>query len=500
MTVAETTTEQPRRVELVQPGTFDLQRHFYPRVLNAHIHPLVRYFMDLGNERIAERYLHLHPETTRQAVHAALEERMRFFRWGGADLFHVTNEHGERSMVVIETNSCPSGNKSMPRLVEKEEQSGYKNLIEHAVMPLLRGRALPRGELAVLYDKNAMETSGYAAVLADAAQAPVFHAPMFADDPCPVARCRDDGVIEVLADGVEWVPVRAALRYVTQRPWMRIPPITRSLVFNPVLVCLAGGRNKMLAAKAYDHYNAELFQHGLAIRTPETFWDVAKAEIPMWVQRMGGVAVVKVPYSNAGQGVFTITSKDELEAFMDGPDDYDCYVVQALIGNVGWSSRSGKSRMYHVGTVPNRDSSIFAADLRFMVGNGPDGFFPVAVYARSARSPLVDRLGEASPRSWDMLGTNLSVKLDGDHWTTETERLMLMDSRDFNRLGLGLDDLTEAYLQTVLAVAAIDRMAAALVTQKGRFRRRLFAALNPDPKLLGEILDVERGQGAPSIP
>ncbi len=37
-----------------------------------------------------------------------------------------------------------------------------------------------------------------------------------------------------------------------------------------------------------------------------------------------------------------------------------------------------------------------------------------------------------------------------------------MDSRDFNRLGLGLDDLIEAYLQTVLAVTSIDRMAQGL--------------------------------------
>ncbi len=42
-----------------------------------------------------------------------------------------------------------------------------------------------------------------------------------------------------------WAPVRACLRYVTQRPWNRIPPITRTLIFNPVLACLAGGRNKV---------------------------------------------------------------------------------------------------------------------------------------------------------------------------------------------------------------------------------------------------------------
>lgn len=36
--------------------------------------------------------------------------------------------------------------------------------------------------------------------------------------------------------------------------------------------------------------------------------------------------------------------------------------------------------------------------------------------------------------------------VDGS-WGTETERLLLMDSRDFNRIGIGIDDLIEAYMQ-----------------------------------------------------
>ncbi len=36
----------PQRFE---PGSFEPPRHFYPKVLNAHIHPLVRDFIALGN-------------------------------------------------------------------------------------------------------------------------------------------------------------------------------------------------------------------------------------------------------------------------------------------------------------------------------------------------------------------------------------------------------------------------------------------------------------------
>ena len=89
--------------------------------------------------------------------------------------------------------------------------------------------------------------------------------------------------------------------------------------------------------------------------------------------------------------------------------------------------------------------------------------------------------------SWEMLGTNLSVQLPDGSWTTEPERLLLMDQRDFNRLGVGLDDLIEGYLQSVLALTAIDEMAQRLISKKKTFRRRLFRSLNPDQALLDEI-------------
>lgn len=469
-----------------EPGSFEQAAHFYPKVLNAHIHPLVRSFLELGNERIAARYCHLHPEADPAAVRATLSRPPRWFRWGGADLFHVATERGDRRVVVIETNSSPSGNKSMPVRNEEQEQAGYRTLLEGAFLPLLRRRGLPQGGVAALYDKNPMEVSGYAAAAADLCGEPVPMVPYFADDPDPPVRVDPDGVIHARVDG-SWRPLRACFRYVTQRPWTRLPPVSRTAVFNPTLVCLAGGRNKLLAAKAYDLYNAELAASGLRILVPETIWDVGRAEVPLWVARLGGVAVVKDPYSNAGQGVYTITSPAELDAFMALEQRYDRFIVQALLGNRRWTSRGREGRLYHVGTVPDRKGAMYVVDLRFMVGVGPDGAFPVSIYARRARRPLQDTLA-AGDSSWDMLGTNLSVRQPDGSWTTESERLLLMDARDFNRLGVGLDDLIEAYLQTVLAMTAIDRMADSLVTSKGRFRRRFFASLNPDPALVTEIM------------
>ena len=471
----------------VAPGDFSEEQHFYPRVLNAQIHPLIRHLMQMGNERIICRYCHLHPEADEAAVRNLLLTPPRYFRWGGSDLIHVTTDSGIRRVVIIETNSCPSGQKSMPRLNEAQEEAGYQDVLERSFLPALRARKKgPKGDLAVLFDKNQMENRGYAATLAGLADEHVHLVPFPTDSETPFARFNDDRILEINANG-DWVPIRAAFRYVTQKPWNRIPSLSRTLMYNPVLVCLAGGRNKMMAAKAYDFYNARMQSHGLRIETPETIWDVSRDEVPIWVERMGGVAVIKVPYSNAGQGVYTIVNQDELDQFMEIDHPYDKFIVQALIGNSSWSSQGRDGRLFHVGTMPDKKLNLYVADLRFMVASNTQGYFPVAIYSRRARQPLQPQVptGESS---WGMLGTNLSIKQDDGSFTTEPSRLLLVDSRDFNRLGIGMDDLIESYVQTVMSIAAIDQMSQELVNSKGRFRRKLFLSMNPDEKLANEII------------
>lgn len=473
-----------RPYRCVNPGEYELESHFYPRVPNAQLHPLVRFFLELGNDRILNRYCHLHPEVDEKALRELVATPPRFFRWAGADLFHVTDDRGRRRFVVIETNSSPSGQKSMPLLDPYAEQGGYRQLLERTFVPMLKRRKLPQGDLAVLWDKNWMEVSGYAAVMADVTDSPVHLVQVPDNGPSPIKF--DDGVLHVQTeDG--WVPVRAAFRYVTQRPWNRIPPLTKTAMLNPVIACLAGGRNKSLAAIAYDVLNASLSRTGLKVRVPETLPNVGLGELPLLVDRMGGIAIVKVPYANAGQGVEPIVDEEDLERLMDQDHRYSKFLVQGLIGDKNWSSVTRDGRLYHVGTLPSRKGRIFVADLRFMVGAGPDGFYPLALYARRAAAPLESDLKNSEYTAWEMLGTNLSRKQDDGSFTTEPDRLMLMDSRDFNHLGIGLDDLVEAYVQTVLATTAIDRMARRLVTQKNRFRRRLFGSLVSDPALMEEL-------------
>lgn len=472
--------------KLVLPGQFEAVRHWYPKAFNATIHPMVNFFLNLEKERMIKRYCHIHPKVPYHSLRELLDYQPQHFRWAGADLIHVTTENAKRQMVVIETNSCPSGQKSMPLTDDFQEHGGYLRLLEKTFVPLLLNKDLPKGGLAVIYDKNPMEASGYAAVLADLTGESVHYVYFHENDKNAPVRFEDE-VMYIYGKDEQWHPIRAAFRYVTQRPWNRIPLKTKTLIFNPILACLAGGRNKMIAAKAYDFFNTELEAKGLHINTPETIWDVSKNEIPLWVQKMGGQAVVKVPYSNAGQGVYTIVHQEELDAFMQLEFEYDQFIVQSLIGNYNWSSTGAKGKLYHVGTMPNKKGHSFVADLRMMICATEAGMMPLCVYARQAAMPLLDDI-DSSSDSWQMLGTNLSIKKSDGDWDNDTDRLILMDRRDFNKLGIGVDDLIEAYIQTVLSVIAIDKMAVMLLDNSGNFNMELFQSLNNDPTFLEEIL------------
>lgn len=482
---------KPARV--VGVGEFERENHFYTKVINSHIHPLVSYFLGLSNSRIINRFCHLYPAVSKEKLEEILSYQPKYFRWSGADLFNVTSASGGRQMVVIETNSCPSGQKSMPLMNEAEDRSGYRTLMQKTFKTYLKNveSELPKGGLAVIYDKNPMEASGYASAMADLFGEDVYLVEWYDGDKNPCLHWKD-GILEIKTSDGNWVPIRAAWRYVTQRPWNRLPVTkTKTLILNPIIACLAGGRNKATASKAYDFFNAEYEQYGIAIRTPETIRDVNKNEIPLWVKSFGGHAVIKIPYSNAGQGVYTITSKAELEDFMNGPESgYDQYIVQSLIGNYAWSSQTRHGQLFHVGTFPDTQGNIYVADLRMMIHYDYKigGYRPLAIYARRAHKPLVNTL-EDGKSSWDMLGTNLSVKLSNNTWDTETNRLLLVDRRDFNRLGIGSDDLIDGFIQTVLATVAIDKLANKLMQgEKQEFDVELFSSLNKDQSLIQEIL------------
>jgi len=475
------------KIEIFRPDEFEAHTHWYPKAFNATIHPMISFFLNLEQDRIITRYCHMHPTVNGEKLKEVMNHKSKYFLWGGADLLNVTSAGGKRQMVVIENNSCPSGQKSMPLVDDNKEQGSYRLMVERTFKPYLKNlRKIIKGGLAVIYDKNPMEASGYAAVIADVMKEPVYYVPFYENESDSSVEFRD-GIMHIKNNDGEFIPIRAAFRYVTQKPWNRLPLHSKTRILNPIAACLAGGRNKMVAAKAYDIFNTELEPHGLKINTPETIWDVKKNEVPLWVKKMGGHAVVKVPYSNAGQGVYTIVTEEELDAFMEMEFGYDLFIVQSLIGNSNWSSMTAAGKLYHVGTIPNQKNQTFVADIRMMVSSTEHGIKPLCTYARRAEKPLVDNITDNTD-SWRMLGTNLSIKNKDGSWGSDTSRLVLMDRRDFNRLGVGLDDLIEAYIQTILSMVAIDKMAQTLYGKQGKFKMRLFKSLNDDPSLLDEIM------------
>lgn len=433
--------------------------------------------MNMSNQRIAERYSYRHPQVQSKKVMQLLTYTPHFFKWGGSDLMHATNHRGQDRMVVIETNSCPSGQKSFPLLDESQEQGGYHSLMREVFLPLIPKKN--RGRVAVLYDKNEMENQAYAAALAD-----LLDEDIILVDLHNAAKVRIEDKNEYLwvVEGKRRIKLRAAFRYVTHKPWQVLPVISKTVLLNPVICCLAGGRNKLIAAKAYDLLNAELEGTGLSITTPKTIWDVSKNNLPLWIERFDYRAVIKVPYSNAGQGVYTITSKKQFDQFMNKEQHYQQFIVQQLLGHPLNTSSEDPTALYQIGTVPTKKSEIFVFDLRLTVGSTQQGFRPFAANSRRAHKPL-----KSKNETPDMLMTNLSFKTKEGEWSTDDSRLLLMDNRDFNTLGLSLDDLIDGYIQTVLAVIAIDKMAARLLSAKQHLKKRLFKALNDDWQLHQEI-------------
>ena len=181
-----------KNAKIVFHGEFEAERHYYPRVLNANIHPLVSSFFSLGNKRILARYTHLNPQVNSELLKDLLSYEPKYFHWAGSDLFNVTTASGHRQMIVVETNSCPSGQKSMPLLDEGgEDHGGYAKVIEHSAKELISKTDPATGGLAVLYDKNPMEASGYAEVLADCTNEQVWMAEYYENDSNPPVKWID---------------------------------------------------------------------------------------------------------------------------------------------------------------------------------------------------------------------------------------------------------------------------------------------------------------------
>ncbi|XP_078609161.1 uncharacterized protein LOC144880695 isoform X1 [Branchiostoma floridae x Branchiostoma japonicum] len=459
----------------------------HPAMGEAKTHPTVTAFLQLDTEQIILRYCKEHKDVQPEALWKLLTHRPKHFRWAGADLFPGVTAAGQREMVVVEVNSESAGLKYMPHGGTGMD-SGYHKLMGETFRDTISSKCDPflsNKPLAVVLDKNQLENRAYATALADITKEPVYLVESFLNQPKEHNIRWTGGIMEVRDEEDQWHAVRAAFRYVTQKPWTRIPLTTKTVVFNPISCDLAGGMNKLLAAVAYEDFNKQQGGTGLRIRTPRTFLRVTKAQIPTAVQALGGKAVIKVPYSNCGQGVYTVTSQKEVDALMSLDLRYEKFIVQALIGHKNWSS----SQWHHACTLPDEEGREYIFDTRLMVHATPDGFRPLCIFSRRAHLPLPDTL-DGTEDSWEYLGTNLSVKDAVGNWSNESERLLSVDNKPFETLKLNVDNLVDGFVQTVMATTAIDKMCCRLVRPDNSFDFEEFAVLTDDKKILEEIYDL----------
>lgn len=464
---------------------FEPSNHFYSKTLKTQMNSTGSTFFQLNNEQILIRYSRIKPFVDIDYLRKYLNYKTKYFTWGGCDLFKVIDKYGKNQMVLIESNTCASGVKSTPLPNEAENFGSYRIIVEN-FLNIFKESDLKLGDLAVIYDQNLMEASGYCSCLADLSNENVWLI-QYLDGSLNVKWV--NGVMYVRDENDTWHSIRACVRLVTQQPWKKIPLNSKTIIVNPIITCLAGGRNKNIASYAYKLFNAEQVKNSsnLFIREPYCLINVEKQEIPFLLENDSNLnkkAVIKVPYDNCGQGVYTIVNEFELKSFMNKNHVYEKFVVQSLCGDFNWSS----GQYFHLGTLPNKKTDeVFAFDVRMLVRSNENGFSPVSVNFRRARKPLTNDLTNIES-SWDVLGTNLSSTLSKNIWDTDQDRLLVMNDNDFNQLGLSMDDLIESYVQTVLAIIAIDQLCIRLYNDTTEeFNFELFNKLNPDEALLKEI-------------
>jgi hypothetical protein len=464
------------------PKEYQLFERDGPRVQLGHeltegkrVHPMIFEFMRYSNFEIAELYCRNNPEVDYLGVMQVLSTPVKHMRWSGSDLLSVEDTSGRRGKVVLETNSCPSGSLDFPTL-GSEQMGGtpYSKIIKGALLPQLDFSR--EGDLAVIWDKNRRGTRAYAQTLADETGRRVHW----------MSLMKSEGFRFEDLDHLTYEDrdIIGAFRYVTQAPWERLAVDSSLPMVNPVIACLAGGRNKLVAAKAYDTYNLDPLNQ-VKVNIPHTTGELSFDQVIMLVEDWAYVAVVKDPYSNAGQGVFTITSRKELDEFVKTADNDRIYIVQQLIGNTSTTSNGKLEPLVHTGTTSANGNS-YAFDVRMMVVNTPEGYRPVSMYGRRAKAPLESRVG-GEISSWDVFGTNLSVKLGADKWKyDEEERQIVVTDNQFGEMNLSIADIADIYLQAVVSNLAINQMADRLM-RYGTFDFKLFSRLNKDPGLVDTI-------------
>lgn len=67
----------------VNEGEFEVDKHFYPRVLNAEVHSSIETFLSLSNDRMIARHTNLNPRIKPEILKRILSYSPTHFQWAG---------------------------------------------------------------------------------------------------------------------------------------------------------------------------------------------------------------------------------------------------------------------------------------------------------------------------------------------------------------------------------------------------------------------------------
>jgi hypothetical protein len=438
---------------------------------------LLTTFLNMSNKEIADNYSK-RKLIDKLNIMNLLDYKPKYFFNAGSDLMKVT-QNNETKMLVIEVNSVATGSMCFPTR-DVDHYNQYEYIIENSFIPLVKDIPTEIGVLAMLNDATYLEAHTYSAVISRLMNESVYLINL-ADDRHYNNYFRFNDYLEVNINSV-WTKIRACYKYVQTKPWLKLPVQSKTFIYNSLLGCLAGGRNKAIASLAYNNLNDELSSQGLKINHPATFINLTKEGVlKQYQERCFGVA--KGLYGNGGHDIFFLTSEKDIDYFKEHSTDFTKYIFQDLVGLKSWFKTNCDGRYFHVGTIwPDR--KVF--DLRMCVAYTKNGFRPSAMVARTTKEVLNDNYDEISSFK-NVLLTNVGDELG------HTNQIVILDDFGFKRLGIGIDDLIDGFIQTVLASVAIDKMACKLMEQ-GTFNFDLFFQLNNDCVLYDELKSFNLGK------
>lgn len=431
---------------------WDVNKYYYPKAVKFQRHPLVDKFFNMSVDEYITIYRQRYPQSNPIVLKKLLSLQTRYSLYAGGDLFPVYVNKQKR-MMLLETNSAPAGHKSVP--IGADLYGGYIKIIRDTFLPFIQHLDPKLGQIAVIYDTNEMECVAYAHIINKLTAERVY---IYEYKSTDNALININNLLYLRDQETQtFVPLRAIFKFVTVDPWDAMPVKTKTLIFNPIEFCIAGGRNKKIALTAYQVLNDLLKPYHLEIFIPETkicsnyqtIIDLAK----LYYYKL----VIKIPYGNRGRGVYTISNQKEFDRFLSETVDKDSsdYIVQTLVGPKHLST---KPNLYHRGTEIDQNGQSYIFDVRMICATTKQGIRPVTFYCRRAKYSYVDDDRKNQVQTWDLLGTNLSYQDSNGNWTTDHTRLLTFSVEEFDQLNLTLIDLVEAYVQTVLAMVAIDYM------------------------------------------